>query len=83
MNHKDVEITGEPIPEDGTWSDGQRKRGKRTLYEVADAMSNDGVTEEEVVKYLAFFGPKIGYGSFTNWETRLFDWAEKHTPKPK
>lgn len=81
MNHKDVETTGEPIPEDGSWSDGQNKRAKRTLYEVADAMTDDGVTESEVVKYLALFGPKIGYGSFTGWETRLYDWAEKHTPK--
>jgi hypothetical protein len=70
-----------PWEEEGAWPQKARKRAKTELYAVADSLDQAGVSQEEVCRFLSIFGQQIGSGSVTNWETRMYDYAEESRKK--
>lgn len=67
-----------PLPweEEGAWPQKARKRAKSSLYAVADSLDQAGATVDEVCRFLTLFGQQVGSGSATNWETRMYDYAD-------
>ena len=85
MNHKDVELTPEPIYpwEDERWGQKTRRRLRRLVYALADGMIEAGQPIDTACSFICRFIPEVGSPSVspTGLETRMLDYVE-NLPKP-